>query len=152
MLLLESLQNSGRKREKLRVELEVQNNQLDIENENLVTNLIEKLKKWFGKTKIDEASEAWKSFISIKKNNEEHIDAFLLRFETIESEMTSSAVPVPNSILALQLLETVDVNRDQRSNILVHVDINNTDTVYDEMKTAIRLLKGNLVEKANEAN
>ena len=66
--------------------------------------------------------------------------------------MTSSAVPVPNTILALQLLESVDVNRDQRSNILVHVDINNTDTVYDEMKTSIRLLKGNLVEKANEAN
>ena len=29
LLLLESLQNSGRRREKLRVELEVQNNQLD---------------------------------------------------------------------------------------------------------------------------
>ena len=41
LLLLESLQNSGRKREKLRVELEVQNNQLDTENENLITNLIE---------------------------------------------------------------------------------------------------------------
>ena len=134
LLLLESLQNSGRKREKLRVEIEVQNNQLDPENENLITNLIEKLKKWF-ETKIDEASEAWKSFISVKKNNEEHIDTFLLRFETIESEMTSSAVHVPNTILALQLLETVDVNRDQRSNILFQVDINNTDTVYDEMKT-----------------
>ena len=60
LLLLEGLQESERKREKQRIELEVQNEQLDPENENVILNVIDKLQKWFGKTRIDEASEAWK--------------------------------------------------------------------------------------------
>ena len=150
LLLLESLQTSGRNKEKLRVELEVQNNKLDPENENIITNVIKKLKHWFGKTKIDEASEAWEKFVDIKRNNEEHIDSFLLRFETIESQLISSAVPIPNTILSLQLLKSVNVSGDQRQNILLNVSLDNTDTVYDEMKTSIRLLKGNLLESKKE--
>ena len=151
LLLLESLQESERKREKQRVELEVQNGQLDPENENVILNVIDKLKKWFGKTRIDEASEAWKQFRDMKKSSEEKIDTFLLRFETAESQLKSSAAEIPNIILALQLLESVGATSDQKRNIMVHVNLDNLDTVYDEMKTSLRLLKGNLVEDQSKA-
>ena len=78
-----------------------------------------KLQKWFGKTRVDEASEAWKSFRDIKRDLDEKIDLFLHRFETLESQMKSSAVEIPNLILALQLLDSIDVKSNQKQNILV---------------------------------
>ena len=110
------------------------------------------MQKWFGKTKIDEASDAWKSFKDMKRSKEEPIDEFLLKFETVESKLKCSAVELPNLILALQLLESVDVTSDQRRSILVHVKIENLDTVYEDMKSSLRLLKGNLVEGNNKQN
>ena len=150
LLLLESLQASGRKREKQRVELEVQNQKLDPEDENVIPNVILKLQNWFGKTRVDEASESWKGFRDIKRSTNEKIDTFLHRFETIEAQLKSSINEIPNLILALQLLDSVDVTSDQKQNILVHVDIDNPDTVYEEIKTSLRLLKGSLVEDTKE--
>ena len=66
--ILEALQNSNRTKEKLRIELEVLNGNLQTSDEVVVKEIKEKIKKWFGKTKVDEASEAWKSFIKIKRN------------------------------------------------------------------------------------
>ena len=83
------------------------------------------MQKWFGKTKIDEASDAWKSFKDMKRSKEEPIDEFMLEFETVESKLKCSAVELPNLILALQLLESVDVTSDQRRSILVHVKMEN---------------------------
>ena len=148
--LLEALQESGRKSEKQRIELEEQNGLIDPEKENVIKDVIEKMIKWYGKTRIDEASEAWRDFRNIKRYNEEKIDKFLLRFETLESKLKSSAVELPNLILALQLLESVNVNSDQKRNILVHVKVEHVDTVYEEMKSSLRLLKGNLVELTTE--
>ena len=56
--LLEALQSSERTKEKQRIELEVQNGILNPAEENIIEMIIEKMKKWFGKTKVDEASEA----------------------------------------------------------------------------------------------
>ena len=146
--LLEALQDSGRKQEKRRLELEEENKVIDPDDDEIITTVIDKLEKWFGKTKIDEASEAWKNFKDIKRSNGENINDFLLRFETIESRLRcSTTVNLPNQILALQLLDSVDVNSDQRRSILVNVKIENNDTVYEDMKSSIRLLKGVLVEK-----
>ena len=85
--ILEALQNSNRSKEKLRIELEVQNGTLDTSDDVVVKEIPEKMKKWFGKTKVDEASEAWKSFIKIKRNKNESIDDFLFRFDTAESKL-----------------------------------------------------------------
>ena len=144
--LLEALLDSGRKSEKQRIELEEQNGLIDPENENIIKDIIEKMQKWFGKTKVDEASDTWRTFRDMKRSKEENIDKFLLRFETVESKLKCSAVELPNLILALQLLESVNVNTDQRRSILVHVKVENVDTVYEDMKSSMRLLKGNLVE------
>ena len=148
--LLEALQSSGRKKEKQRIELETQNGMLDPADENIILAVVDKMKKWFGKTKIDEASEAWKSFRDIARNKEEPIDDFLFRFETAESKMRQAVVQIPNQILALQLLEGINVTSDQRRNILVNVKVENTDTVYDDMKSSVRLMKGSLVENVVE--
>ena len=81
----------------------------------------------------------------IRERNE-NIDPFLLRFETVESKVKNAAAKLPNMILALHLLETANFGVDQTRNILVHVKIDDEETVYEEMKSALRLLKGSLVE------
>ena len=143
---LESLQESGRLKEKLRVELEEQNGLINPDDDDVVTIVIDKLEKWYGKTKIHEASEAWKEFKNIKRNDGESIDDFLLRFDTVESKLKSTATELPALVSTLHLLEAVDVSSDQRQNILVNVNVENTDTILDELKSSLRLLKGNLVE------
>ena len=148
--LLEALQSSERTKEKQRIELEAQNQMIDPSANDVIVVVIEKMKTWFGQTKIDEASEAWRTFRDIVRNKEESISDFLFRYETAESKMRQTAVNIPNKILMLQLLEAVDVKSDQRQNILVNVKIENEDTVYDDLKASIRLLKGSLVENSVE--
>jgi hypothetical protein len=69
--LLEALQSSGRLKEKQGIELETQNSDLDPSDVNIVPLVIEKLKKWFGQTKLDEANNAWKSFRNIQRSKVE---------------------------------------------------------------------------------
>ena len=125
--LLESLGASDRKSEKQRVELEEHNGLIDPEDENIIIEIITKMTKWFWKTKVDEASDTWRAFKNIKRMKIEKIDKYLLRFETAESKLNNSATELPNQILALQLLDTINVDENQRQNILGHVKINNID-------------------------
>ena len=111
--LLESLAESDRKSEKQRIELEEQNGMINPEDENVVPDIIEKMTKWFGKTKVDEASDAWRDFKDIKRKIDEKIDEFLLRLETAESKLRNTAVELPNLILVLQLIEAANVSIDQ---------------------------------------
>ena len=150
--ILEALQNSNRTKEKLRIELEVLNGNLQTSDEGVVKEITEKLKKWFGKTKVDEASEAWKIFIKIKRSKNESIDDFLFRFETAESKLRQAACRIPNLILMLQLLEAVDIKSDQKQNVLVHVKTENSEEVYEDLKSSLRLLKGTLTENPIEDN
>ena len=114
---------------------------IDPENENIILEIVEKMTQWFGKTKIDEASDAWREFKDIKRANEENIDKFLLRYETADSKLKNTAVGMPNLILAIQLMEAANVTVDQRRNILAHVKMDNHDSVYEDMKSALRLMK-----------
>ena len=65
------------------------------DDDDVIKIVIDKLEKWYGKTKIHEASEAWKEFKNIKRNVGESIDDFLLRFDTIESKLKSTATELP---------------------------------------------------------
>ena len=148
--LLESLSESGRKNEKERIELEEHNGLINPEHENIINDISEKLNTWFGKTKVDEASDAWRTFKDIKRASGENVDKFLLKYETAESKLINSAVELPKLILAIQLLEAANVDINQRRNILVHVKFENQETVYDDMKSSLRLFKGALVERTEE--
>ena len=75
----------------------------------------------------------------------------MLEFETNSSRLLSVIPNIPPLILALQLLKSVNIDEMQRRSILSHVkfDISN-ENVYEDLKSAIRLLKGTLVEKSKK--
>ena len=144
--LIEALQQEGRKKEKERVELEEQNKLINPDDENVIKEIIIKMEKWFGKPKLDQACESWKDFKEVKRKESETLDDFILRFETVESNLKCSVVELPQLILALQLVETLNISADQKRNILANIKIENTETIYEDIKSSVRLLKGVLVE------
>ena len=73
---------SDKKTEKQRLELEEHNGLIDPEHENIIIDIIVKMNKWFGKTKVDETTDSWRSYIKLKRLNSENIDKFPLRYET----------------------------------------------------------------------
>ena len=149
--VVEALQESNRAAEKLRVELEVRNGLLDPCDDNIVDRVITKLKEWFGKTVMDESYDKWEVFSNILRNIDEDVDTFVVRYETVISEMNCAGVEVNDRIKALQLIKSINVDENQRRCILTNMNKANMDNIYVETKSSIRLLKGSLVERKAEA-
>ena len=125
---------------------------IDPEADDVIEEIIFKMEKWFGKPKLDEACDAWRDFIALKREESDPVDEFLLKFETNESNLKCSATGLPKLILALQLVESMNISEDQRRNVMANVKIENHETIYDDIKTAIRLLKGSIVEGSKKEN
>ena len=120
-------------------------------HQSIIKNIIESMKKWFGKTREDDAAESWDTFVEKMRKKDIKIDDFLLEYETAISRLLTVIPNIPKIILALQLLRAINVDEIQRRTILSNVkfDISN-ENVYEDLKTSIRLLKGSLVEKPSQ--
>ena len=150
--LLESLQEEGRKKEKERIELEEQNSLIDPNNANVIKDIIEKMEIWFGKPQLDEACEAWKRFKDVIRDDTEALEDFVLKFETCDSNLKCSGIELQQVVLAIQFVESLNVTEDQRRSILANVKMDNTDTIYEDIKKAVRILKGSIVEGCKDVN
>ena len=144
--LLEALQEEGRKKEKERIELEEQNNLIDPNSTNVIKDIIEKMEIWFGKPQLDEACEAWKRFKDISRDDAEAVEDYILKYETCESNLKCSGIELQQVPLAIQFVDSLNVNEDQRRSILANIKMENTDTIYEDIKKAVRILKGSIVE------
>ena len=103
------MQETGRDNEKIWIELEVQNNAINPEDENIIKQIIASMDKWFGKPRIDTASEAWISIITLKRRHGEDIEEFMLRLDTLAAKLRQAAKPLSDTLLALHLLYTLNV-------------------------------------------
>ena len=107
--------------EKQRIELEVQNGTLDPCHENVVEYLIQKMNIWFGKPQFDTSYESWSTFTEIKRAQNEGIEDFIIKYDTVLSEMKCSNVDVNEKIKTLQLIRAINVDEMQRRLIMTHV-------------------------------
>ena len=121
MELLESLQDSERDSEKRRIELEVQNEELNPDDEDIITKIVEKLHKWFGKPEIDRAFLSWNEVISMKRKDNESIGEFILRYETAEAKLRCSATALPLLLLAIHLIQSLNVDEAERRLIVSNI-------------------------------
>ena len=133
--------------EKQRIELEVQNGTLDPCHENVVEYLIQKMNIWFGKPQFDTSYESWSTFTEIKRAQNEGIEDFIIKYDTVLSEMKCSNVDVNEKIKTLQLIRAINVDEMQRRLIMTHVKGSDEDNLYESTKASIRLLKGSLIEQ-----
>ena len=111
------------------------------------------METWFGKPKLDEACEAWKEFKNIKREESEAVDKFILKYETCESNLKCSVVELSQLILALQLVGSLNVSKDQKRNILANIKIENTDTIYEQRRIRItQIMKKWILQIRKEKN
>ena len=95
---------------------------------------------------MDVAFETWLEVLGLKRGENEDITKYLLRFDTICAKLQQSAVPLPNALLSLHLLHSLNIDEMQRRCIVSNISLD-SETVLDDMKTAVRLLKSSIVEK-----
>ena len=145
--LIESLQATGKAKEKDKVELEIRNKIVNPADDAVIKILIPKMKKWFRKPFIDTAATSWRVFIHLLREHGENIHDFILRFETAEADLKLSNVEVTPLTLAIHLLEAINVDENQKRNIISKVTFEDNPNVYENVKDAIKLLEGSLVTK-----
>ena len=78
-----------------------QNPTLNPIDTNIIRNIIESMKKWFGKTRQDDAAESWDTFVEKMRKKDVKIDDFLLEYETAISRLLTVIPNIPKIILAL---------------------------------------------------
>ena len=143
---IESLQESGRTDKKTRVELEVQTRSINAEDEDVIDQILDRFEQWFGKPKMDVASESWIEVIKMMRDKDESIDKYFLRFDTATAKLQQAAEPLLKTLLALHLLYTINVDETQRRLIVSNIRLDQ-DNILDDIKTAIRIQKSSLVER-----
>ena len=145
--LLDSLQETGRKDEKERIELEVMNQSIDPKDKNVIENIVKKLEEIFGKPKIDEVLEKWDVMTELKRLAGEDLEKFLLKFDTAEAALKSLGILLDNKIKALLLIKAMNLEESEKRSIVTNVKIDG-DSIFEDLKSSIRQHKGALVEGA----
>ena len=136
--------------EKQKIELEVQNEKLDPCDEEVITKIADKLQLWFGKPPFDQTYDSWSTFIKMKRDVKEDVSKYMLKFDTILSELKCSGIEITPIVQAIHLLSTINVNEAERRSILANTDSTKKEEIFENMKSSIRLLKGSLIEGTKE--
>ena len=98
---------------------------------------------------MDIAFDTWLEVLGLKRGEHEDLNKFLLRFDTIVAKLQQSAVPLPNALLSLHLLHSLNVDEMQRRCIITNISLEK-ESVLDDMKSAVRMLKSSIVERKVE--
>ena len=125
--------------------MEVRNKSVDPNSPDIIQIMITNLKKWFGRTETEKFFRTWKEFIDFKVDEEETVDDFLLRYDTIDSQLKSCDETLSQRTLACHLISKLNVDELQKQNVLTKVKFEDNQNVFEDVKSAIRLLKGSLV-------
>ena len=143
--MLDSLQETGRSTEKTRIELEVRNGTFDPDDEEIISKILTKLETIFGRPKMDEIMDCWDVFDNMKREEEEDIETFMLNFDTAEAGLRALDCPVDKKILSLILMKAINVDKNEKRNIVSNLKLE-SETIYEDLKSSIRLHKSSLVE------
>lgn len=143
--LLESMEEN-KKEEKRRLEIEtIGNTGFDKEDKDILKNCFKIIEKFCDKSKLEKIVENWRNFCSLKQGEDEDINAYIRKFESIEIKLKNLEVKMPNNILAIQLLDGSKLNPAEKRVILSKTNTSN-DEIYKTVKDAIREMKSALVE------
>ena len=90
--------------------MEVQNNQLDPKDQQIIQKIVVKLEDWYGKSRFDTITVAWREVNSIKKLPDESIDSYINRFDAAMSNLRCGVENLPDEILAIMLLDGLNLD------------------------------------------
>lgn len=124
---------------------------LEIPAENLnsddgVDKLLEKLDQLFKKDTIDSAYEAYKNFDAFYQGESVPMTDYIAQFEILYRKMEKYEMKLPDAILAFTLLEKANLEKKDRQMALTAC----SDIKYETMKSALKRIFGDQ-HKRNQA-
>ena len=121
----------------------VQNKQLNPEDSNIIQNIIHKLQEWFGKSRLDLLSVAWREINLVKKGSDEKLDVFMNRFDAAYLKLKCSVSGLPDEILTIMFLDGMNLDNIQKQNIVSEVKFEDNPNLFEDVKKAVNCLKNN---------
>ena len=86
----------------------------DVNNENGMKLLIEKLNEVFQSEKIDEAYLVYSRFIIFHKSDEMSMTVYIIEFEHLYHKMTNHKMLLLNTVITLKLLDDAKLSEDEK--------------------------------------
>ena len=100
------------------VQVEFKENQaFDKKSENVIKNIIEKIKEKLDKSNLEKRSDAWLQFINIKQDVNESAQSYVVRFEQVETQLRNVKITIPNRALAIHLLRRSSLEEQSKENV-----------------------------------
>ena len=106
-------------------------------SEDAVGQILEVLDQRFKKDQLALKKKARKTFIRLKKEDEEDIDQYIDKFEECYADLMKVGRDLDDETLALQLMESVGL-RDELSQLVITGIAEERDDIFDKTKRAMR--------------
>ena len=123
----------------------MRNGRINPDDDEVIVKIASTLENIFGKPKIDEIIESWDTLHEMTRKKNDPIEPFMLKFDTAEAGLSALDCPVDQKILTLMLLKAINVDKSEKRTIISNMNFE-SQSLYDDLKTSIRLNKGALVE------
>ena len=108
----------------------------EVNVENGLNLLLEKLDKVFQEHTIDEAYNVYSSFTSLSKREDMSINEYIIEFEHLNNKMIPNQMKLPNTVLTFKLLDGANITDQERKLALTLC----SDLDFDKMKSAFKRL------------
>ena len=79
--------------------------------------------------------ETWSTFIRLRKDTD-NIAQFITNYDRKVNELKRDGIVLPETVLFLQLLESVYLERKERQLVLTAVDYSQKETMYEKVRKA----------------
>lgn len=107
--------------------------------------LIEYMENLFKKDEINEVYEQYVLFDRYVKSPNENMEDYFIEFEKRYNRIKQKSTILPSPILAFRLLDSSGLDTRDRQLVLIGVNCSVTDTLFNQMKSALRKVYGEQV-------
>ena len=93
-------------------------------------------------TDLSVVCEAWCRYKNLVKGENDTMDQFLNDYEKNIKELKKEGVTLPEVVLAMQLIDSAGLSKQDKQMVLTAVDYSKKEEMYDQMKKALRKFFG----------
>ena len=107
-----------------------------------MTTLVEFMDKLFKKDELTEVYEYYVSFDRYKCSQGESVESHMIEFEKRYNKTKNYGMELPQSVVAFKLLDGTMLDHKDRQLVLTAADYNKKDTLFTQMKNALKKFLG----------
>ena len=126
-----------------KVRLALQNEEIEIDADDAVEQIFTVLDKTFKDDDLTVVYETWKTFKNFEKKENDTMDNYISEYDRCVKELKRNGIKLPEVVLAMQVLDGAKLDQKEKQIVLTAVNYNEKDTLFDQMKTALRKFLGN---------